>query len=577
MLNWFYRAVVIGCVSLMVLTGCRSEDLANKLNASEQARQTEGENNVRTVRDLYVKAMTSGLPAQGAKPPSPKDDSPMLVWRKSGSKTSFKLSEDREAGSLTAVAAAQFEAFKDTPSKGHLEDGMVLMKALQDYWLGRELVGLPEKKQWEEGYVEWKKTAPQKGARERVPLKEHEKLLKRYINQDDSPWKMVAEFELLLPYVMQSYRYEHAAGRRPTTTFTPYWVVMFELPLKISRTPEGHRMKEFFQDYRDRVCEGFGEACDVPYEYRGRVVRGVYIERVLARIEAFRKAYPDSGLAKNLDLMSADLAAHKKKCEVPEEYPVLAGTIAMLPTSRNHTTLVVGEKGVVLETDDPADPRSRKTTQLLPAREDWDLDDEENETLRKGFVQAVKALRDAGVSAASTDRLHVFADMEVPVGLIAGLLPALDEAGVRDLHLVGRRRHDGSKRLRANRLRLVDKESRTPIEANVTLKCTPLAGVGDSVPPVDWLKGVVTISRGKIRATITGGGSKTVSLNGDQAELSKLGAWLLALKQPVLLALRENTTQSDLHKVLNGLAWECPDGDCTKARSIDNILVGICL
>jgi len=51
----------------------------------------------------------------------------------------------------------------------------------------------------------------------------------------------------------------------------------------------------------------------------------------------------------------------------------------------------------------------------------------------------------------------------------------------------------------------------------------------------------------------------------------------LALKEPVLLALRESTTQSDLHKVLNGLAWECPDGDCTKARSIDNILVGICL
>jgi len=79
MMNWFCRGIVIGCVSLLVLTGCRSEGLTNKLNASEQARQTEGEKNVRTVRDLYVKAITSGLPAQGANPASPKDDSPMLV------------------------------------------------------------------------------------------------------------------------------------------------------------------------------------------------------------------------------------------------------------------------------------------------------------------------------------------------------------------------------------------------------------------------------------------------------------------------------------------------------------------
>jgi len=564
--------VIITTVSF----GCGNSELDDEFQSAEKAHQATAAKNVVEVRDLYVQAINQSLPAAGARPAHPKEDSPMLVWRKGAASMRLNLKGGKKPGFLHELANQQFDRFQNTPSKGFLEDGVALLTGLSHYWLGREIKGLPGKKEWEDGYDEWKKTAPKKGARERISLKEHKQQLSQYIKQDDNPWKMVAEFEWLLPYVMQAYRFEHADGRRPATTFTPYWVDLFAMPMKIEKTPEGHKLKESYQDYRDRVCKGLGKACDVPYEYRDQVVRGVYLDKIIGKIAAYKTQYPDSGLNTILDRFTTDLQAQQKKCAVPEEYPILASTLAAKPTSSEYTSLIAGDKGLVLQSDDPKDAKARKNTQLLSAREDWDLDDSDIEDTNKTVVKSIKALREGSVSAASTDRMHLFWDMSVPVGLLTELMSGLTEAGVRDLHLVGRKRTDGSKRLRANLITLVDKENRGPIAIGGT-SCTPIGGIGDAVPPADWIKGTVMLSGSKVTASKKGGGaSKTVSLSADTAKMAALGQWLLTLKEPVLLGVRGSTTQSQLNKVINGLAWECLDKECTKTRSIDNILLAVC-
>lgn len=85
------------------------------------------------------------------------------------------------------------------------------------------------------------------------------------------------------------------------------------------------------------------------------------------------------------------------------------------------------------------------------------------------------------------------------------------------------------------------------------------------------------LSGSKVTASKKGGGaSKTVSLSADTAKMAALGQWLLTLKEPVLLGVRSSTTQTQLNKVINGLAWECLDDKCAKTRSIDNILLAVC-
>jgi len=574
--NSLKNGIGFAALVMVAFVGCKSSELTNEFQSAESAHQASAAKNVIEVRDLYVQAMNQGLPALGQRPVTPKDDSPMLVWRKNACSVQLKLKGVEKPGQPHELASKQFEKFQGTPSQGLLEDGVALLTSLNNYWLGRAIQGMPEKKEWEEGYDKWKKTAPKKGARDRIPFKEHKKNLGQYIKQADNPWKIVADFEWLLPYVMQAYRFEHAAGRRPPTTFTPYWVDLFAMPMKIHKTPEGHKLKESYQDYRDRVCEGLGKACDVPYEYRDQVVRGAFLDKVMAKVATFKSTYPDSGLNTILDQFTGDLSAQRKKCEVPPEYPVLASTMAAKPTSSEYTSLLAGEKGFELQSDDPKDSKARKSTTLQGAREDWDLDESDIETINKTFVASIQALRDSSASAASTDRVHLFWDMSVPVGLLGEIMPGLTEAGVRDLHLVGRKRYDGSKRLRANLLTLVDKESRAPIAVGA-LSCTPIGGVGDSVPPADWIKGTVLVSSRKVTASkMAGGSSKTIALSADSSKMTALGQWLLAFKEPVLLGVRESTTQSQLNKVLNGLAWECVDEECTKTRSIDNILLAIC-
>ncbi|MFT7625227.1 MAG: hypothetical protein ACI9WU_004418, partial [Myxococcota bacterium] len=236
------------------LTGCgkKSGGLSGKLEKANEERESAASSGATAIIDRYVQGMVKVMPPAGA-PSLPGKPSPMSIWRKTAA-------EDN----IAAVCKEQGAEFGDTGAGPMYQDCALLFAAVRNYWLGREVKGPAKKKEWEEGYQASLKVAAREGAREMIPLNDHVKQMKELGREDGSTWRVVADFELLLPHLMQIYQYRTYQGVIQATSFSRVWQVMFELPR--TRDADG---PESYQPYRDRLCKTkLGTACDVPYEHR---------------------------------------------------------------------------------------------------------------------------------------------------------------------------------------------------------------------------------------------------------------------------------------------------------------------
>lgn len=554
-------AVPIALAVAALAPGCKADSKVDDRFAEKGAERDEvGKAAIKSLMDKYVETLVSTLPPAAVKPVEGKP-SPMLEWRRNAAKFDMKALAEQKAAELGDTEAATI-----------LRDGALVFGAVGDFWLGRSLQGPALKQEWEEGYQESQRVAARQGAREVIPLPAHVAAMKELGSRPE--WQPVADFEILLPHLIQLYQYRTYPLFAQGTSFSRVWQVMFDLPRK--READG---PESYQPYRDRLCKDkLGDACKVPYEHRDVMVRRAYVERVIAQVEAFRKAHPDVGLEPVLQRFAADLARELREAILPEEYPVLPDTLAWTWSSP-YTVLAVGPKGITLETDNPEDRHERLTKELMGARVDWALDEETATALVDKLVAEIRELADAGAGPDYTTQLLYHFDKSVPVQLLATLSRALKPAGVKLVDFVGRRRADDSLRIRRVPGTAVDEEARVPIDlagpAGEAWKCLPVASLGDGNIIPSMAKHWVLATGAQVRAGTAGKVAASADLGGD---LTPLVSWLKETDKITLVGVKGTLTTQQLHSIIGRLAYRCPDlgSECEGAQLVDKLLLAIC-
>ncbi len=570
------RAQVIGCTLvfglLVSVAGCgKKGGLGDKVAKANEERKETANKEIDAVVDRYLKHLLDILPPAGTKP-VPGQPPLMLKWRKQAA-----AKED-----LAALCRERATELKDAGAEDVFQDCALLFDAIDNYWLGREVKGPAKKQEWEEGYQASLKVAAKEGAREMVPLNQHVKNMKELGREEGAPWRIVADFELLLPHLMQVYQFRSYKGVIQATSFSRVWQVMFDLP----RTRDAMG-PESYQPYRDRLCKTkLGDRCKVPYESRDIAVRRAYLEAVIEAVASFRKKYEalealhkkyaDRGFGPILEYFTADLENEKNAAVVPEEYPVLPSTRSPVWSSP-YTVLVIGPKGATLETDDPADKNKRKVFEILEARDSWALDEETATTLVDKVVDRIVGLREEGAGPDYTTQVYYHFDKDVPARLFGTMSRAYQGAGLKLVDFVARRRFDGTLRVRRVPGNIMDEEVRTAILATHPKKgawgCLPVASLADSNLIPDMIQHYVFASKDGVVGGAKGKSEVSAALDGD---LSAIGKWVTDTDKPTLIAVHGDLTNDDMHKVLSAVSFRCKDEACEKPDLVSKLALGIC-
>ena len=559
------NAVVVGLLitlTFVLAAGCgKQSDIGGKLKAKAEERTATANKEITAVVDTYIQGMTDILPAPGTK--SPVGQPPLMhKWRK-------QAAASKDLAKLCTEKAAEMG---DTPVAASFKDGALLFKAVQEYWLGRAMKGPAKKEEWEDGYQDSLRVAAKDGAKEVISMWQHIASMKELGREKGGPWRSVADFELLLPHLMQVYQFRSYKGIIQATSFSRVWQVMFEFKRKMeSDGPEQ------FQTWKDRLCrEKLAKECDVPYEHREIVLRRLYLEKLIAAVADFRKTYEGQGYEPILDYFTSDLEKEKDSAVVPPEYPVLPDTRSPA-SSGEYTILSIGPKGAILFSDDPNEKTKRTSVTLMEARADWSLTDEEAVTLADKFVEAHEKMREDGAGVDYTTQVFYHFDKNVPIKVLGQLSAAYKGAGTKLIDFVGRARPDGSQKIRRIPGNAMDPEALPPVPVSFgpdqATTCIPIASLYDSQVLPDMVKHFVWVTKDSVHAGAAGKREVSAKLGGD---LKKIGDWVNKTDKPTMIALKDTLTNQQLHHVFNEVALKCPDEKCVKPQFVSKLVVGIC-
>lgn len=549
------RSGVIAVVLAGVTLGCGDSDVANKMKKAKEERNAGANEAVEALLQEYVTALVDRIPPETDKGTAG-EPHPMSKWRKEVAGIDF-----------AAKAKKRGEELKDTPAAADLADAVLLFTAVRDYWLGRNLEGPELKKEWEEGYEASAKVAAKKGEKERISLKQHEATMKQL--GAGTPWEMVADFEMMLPHIIQVYRYKMFRSDIQVTSFSRFLQVIYEYERINDDTGP-----EQYSPYRDRLCDAkIGDACKVPYESRDIVVKRVYMERLGERLAAFKKKHGGRGLDGLIGRFVARVEAEVKDAVVPPEYPVMPDTLSPV-WSAAYTILEVGSKGAILHTNDPNEKDTRVKKVLLDPRADWNLSAEDKLTLSTNLATEIGSLRDEGAGADYTTQLYLQLDKEVPFSVVTALLPAMKPANIKLLDFVGRRRIDGTLQIKRMPGSVFDETAAMPFAPSGGLVCWPVASLGATNVPPDLAKHTVWLKPG---GKVTAGPEGKTEITATLADAAKVGEWVRKLDKPTLVGVWPTVTNAELHALFNAVAVKCDEPkECTKPQLVDKLVLAAC-
>lgn len=550
------RSMLVLLLSVQ-LFACGKSDLKDQVKKKADERAAAAESVVGEAVKKYVDGLVGTLPSADVKP-SKDVKWPLRTWKK----------EAVANAKMAEYCAAKADELSDTPAAVAFTDGKLLFEAVHHHWVGRELI---ETKKKDAQFEDSPDKGPKSLGRERSELPEFVANMKQLGRGDDSPWRVVADFELLMPHLLKVNEFRMYRGVIQDTSFSPVWQIMFEFAR--TRDDEG---PEQFGPYRNRLCkEKLGEACNVNYEYRDVAVRKIYLEKVDAAVKAFRVQHPDSGLEPVLDYFGRDLADELSRAVIPEEYPVLSSTRRGIWTSVD-TFLIVGPKGAILESDDPKDQHKRLSVKLMDPRDSWDLDTETAQGLVDSLAKGITDMRDNGAQVRATTVIYYHFDRSVPAKLIGQLTQAYKPAGLKAAHFVARRRYDGQNALRRVPAQSIHEEALRAVTLTTPLgvmKCMPVGSLNDSDVVPEGITHYVAAKGGKVVAGKSATAAVSAPLGGDLEPLSK---FVNDEERPTIIAIDAAMTNEQMHEVLSAIAFNCGDEACERPNLVSGLLLSVC-
>ncbi len=559
---------------LTVFTACKGKGIEDRLKAKHAERGDEARAAAEGLLTTYAKAMLDNMPAEGIYR-TPDGDPAILQWRRLVAWAGI----EKQARELSAT-------YKETDSRRLILDAMVIVEALNEYWLGRVIAGL-------QGIDELGEERADGSDRVEVPLAEHmERLDELAKDRDGHDWLKVIDFERVLPYLLPVYRFL-ANGAGPRRNDVPFMGAVFELPPSDKRAVE-----ESYRSYRDRVCaERVDGGCKVPYEHRDKVVMGAYIAKMSNRLEAYREKHPGF-LQKVQARIRGDLKVAAKAARVPPEYPLLPDTMASW-ASPPLTQVFIGANGARFYSKGP---RHDVQIDMLAAPKSWGLTAVERNKMGDEVSRLLGDVRDAGAHDLYYGELHLQLDRSVPVSVLTALRRVFQDGIATHAWFVGRRRHDGSLRRAAFGGAGVDKESALPIAVplgDTTQVCRPVVGIGtDAISAADIRAHLVVdgntltlqdppppvVEPGKeppavkepVRPPTPPRAPVTAALTGDRLKAVAMRRELRTRGEAVLLAVPHSMTYDQLHQLVNTVAIACDEPVCNKSRVTAKLLLAVC-
>jgi hypothetical protein len=568
--------VFCACLSGCLLGCSRGGSIGDRARAAGDERVAESEQAALSLVESYAKVMASFLPQAGIHR-SPSGDPAMTAWR--------QVVAWQPMAKKAEMLSGKYEG---TPGRKLILDGLLVIEALSDYWLGRVLSGLQE-------IGDLGNAAADGSDRVDVPLSEHLDRLTELAERDPRhPWQKVIAFERLLPHFRPGWRFL-ANGRGPARNDIPFMASVFELePL------DRNGLEESYSSWRDRLCSKLKGACRVPYEHRNRVVAGAWAPRMGDKLDAYIAQHGEWSLTDVVARLRQDLADVSAAAVIPPEYPVLPDTRvgwSVRPLSQ----LLAGSKGVRFESKSPG---ADVSIDVLAPVAGWKHHPSEVAKLAKEVTRLLEDVARAGAMDLWTGELYLLWEDDVPMRILRGLSGAA-EGGLAHLWFVGRRRYDDSLRMAAFGGVVPIDEDATPVliaHGDATWDCAPIASLGGS----DVSAGQVTrhlFVDGKTLTLALKPPPSTMDTPGDAAETPDAKAptagdagipevipaaipspitephgvagqpvirkALWDRKEPVLLALHEDVTWGQLHTLVDTLALE-------ENRVARNLLLAVC-
>jgi hypothetical protein len=364
---------------------------------------------------------------------------------------------------------------------------------------------------------------------------------------------------------------------QPTSVFR-FWQLAFDLPSKDS---------EGFGVYVARLCDELnndefiaklsggdeqfasklkGFCKDIPFEFRHIAVMSPYYDLLIRKLEAVKKARPESPYVPVVDyLIGVFQEEQQKLAKEFEEYPVLPDTMAAMPAPVR-LALEVGPRGLRF-----ADTWLRESEDAS-----FTLDSTEASALRPEVAKKLNDVRAAGEPDLKSGELFVLATKEAKVGPVVTLATAPDEAEENTLnqviYLVGRRRFDGTN-ARASLPVILTKgapEVTLTLSENA-LTCQPFGYSGEATNEVPAPTAVLYVAGGSLKGGVINPETRVVDqvaleMPAGEIDLNKVSEWVGEQKDAVLVGAAGDAEWQDFVRAIGPVAFRCKKLDCTDAE-----------
>ena len=390
--NRFGLSSVLFSSVLLLLLGCDSSGVKDKMKKAKDKRNSEALASVDQLVGLYGQNLDAAMRAHPGTMTLP-----LLRWR-----------QDAALARLDTIASQHAGKFEDTEARGVILNGHLVLRSLQDFWLGRVIQGLRDLDDLQN------ETAAAEN-RHAVPFKDHMERLaeleKRAEADPGAPWVKVIAFERELALLRALWpRLDPATTMHPSDEMQ--WVLGDVSP--------------------HAICEkALAETCPkINFEHRHLAVRKHWADTSSERLAAFRKTHGDFSIKSTLDRLAVDMADAAKRLVVPAEYPVLPHSSSPYQDPRA-AALKIGGQGIRF---DMKNLKRDVKMDLMAARQGWVLTRAEKATL-------VKETRRAWGEALYSLYAEVSGDIEVSA--LSALL-AVEPGGVAGV--MGRDRRSGKLR-----------------------------------------------------------------------------------------------------------------------------------
>lgn len=539
--------------ALCALAGCKGGSAASdRLKQADNAREDEAIKALEALDTEYATGLTSSFPSH-TDVMAPDGTPIMLYWRR-----------QHEQKGWDARAQALSVDYDDTEARKPILQAMLVYRVVHEFWIGRILQGLKTMEELgEEG--------DRRSNRVQVSVHEyHERLDELGADGVTTPYRDLIDLERILPYAASVYWFR-AGGPWLREEDIPFVADVLELAPR-----SGPAGPPTWLSYQDALCRDLiGAACRVPYELRRYVIMQAYIDAIVRRLRSWIDTHATSRFAALAGRVADDLQQARALARVPEERPRLPSTLGAEVLMRTVVRLV--EAGAEVESRSELHDISTG----VPSGGPWTWSQAARGALRAELQSALARAEDAGAAEQYSAELTVLADGRAPLSVLPATLV------VRDVFLGGRRRHDV---LQVGAIVATTWAGQAPPSevAHTTHAsgepsiCQPIASLGGDEWDATRAAATLEIAGEQVVFTVpaTEKGAEPVRvvapLTSDRSKTGTVRTALARHREPVLLALREDATFQQLFELTNGVAYECPEPRCARARFSPKLLLALC-